>query len=134
MVNSFVTFASSQLQALNFQILTISIFGSNFGQVLVNLPPNVQRFQAFLFSPQKWSKIEEEEKSCIFQPISFLFFQRFFKNSLVGVAGFFSMKTVPMMRAIHLWAFWTFLRAFWVVFGDVSKIFPTFFYSIQHLS
>ena len=73
-------FASQQcwrFQALIFHILTISIFWSNFGQVLVNLPPNVQRFEAFSFSPQKWSKIEEEEKVAYFSQFPSFSFKDF---------------------------------------------------------
>jgi len=65
-------------------------FWSSFGQVLFKC----WRFQAFLFSPQKWSKIEEEEKVAYFSQFPSFFFQRFFNNSLVGIFGFFCMKTV----------------------------------------
>ena len=47
----------------------------------------------FIFS-RKIVKKRRRRKSCMFQPISFLFFQRFFKDSLVGIFGFFCMKTV----------------------------------------
>ena len=122
---------SSIYQFINFPIFKILVkFWSNFGQ----FASKCWRFQAFLFSPPKWSKIEEEEKVAYFSQFPSFFFKDFLKIPWWEFLDFFAWKLCSMMRAIHLWAFWNVLGAFWVVFGDFSKKFPTFFYSIQHLS